>query len=1138
MDDSTTSKIFHREDYLDTIEDLVLTDDNVYKNNTFSLHALNSALERIYLINFWHLYQVQRVRLQMERFDVPFNKFQPETRLVGEKTNTYYPKRYITYIDYLFILPELRKRYRNSKFFNVPVNQAEIANNTDVFKFNHLVFIDGEYIYTTEVYALDTRTGIIIDVETSKNPHGITLKQFKHYRDTNAMVTIIMLPNFGFSTLNTNKHTLATYPNGVPLTKVPGSDKFQDTTLGFVTNSEALSSRVYSDAIQIDVDNNVLDIDITNMPDVKRYQMCFLTFDHILLQHKATKEDPYFRVSTKMPCPKEQMFILVENPTGSYRFDPEIDIAMYYPNIYEVIGLEDGEVAHVYVFQDEDSVTKTEKYINDLKKYEEYVDMLPKYKDATISELVRQYRPPNFIYSIKDYKGSVYVPETLHYKAQKLHKTIYQNPWVLAIYMDMLALPTEKFFLDMEKIDLNTRRRTDTTKEALDPDIKHVYFDKSHYVFAMNRHFIDTRRYDFRIFIDGLYQNPDEYKIYPGIDFYFIYIPIDKLTNTSVIEIERYKLFMIEESGIMESINKPVAQLDLSSVRAIGYSREVYAVDAETKKYIPKKKLKIEVLYSYAVNGDRWVELPGPRNIPIENLVRVKISDPSYIGRKITIGIQRTTSSVHGPRYSPEIANKIGEYQYTKVEINNCGGFDESNYRVFNNGRLLIPKQYDIRFTDTQGGNDVVRTACDIHTGDCFTIDHVPAQWRVVYFQAKIDEENHKGYVDLDGKIALPISLKWYDIYLNGVRLTKKNLDIITPTRFYIQGTECRKNLMILCRDRDPEVFHLPHRHPEFEPGDWNNTIIDDLMDDIHGLKDIIDETKPEIDPENKVPSIAKNILENIDAMIFFYEWLLYSFLNANWQQITPKVKDTFPMLLDEYNIMHINANDNIHPIDEYNGMIVKLIECNVRSERDMFTDPGVDYGQLGILHDRFAIRPLDTSNYEYGLPEEFLVDPNTGEPAIMNADGTVTAISIMTRVRQFIEEFNNNIVMYGLGMADVFQITFDEEFKVYKYEGGNLLSEDITTSYDNIKKLLMGIDATFLKQYGESRMLMIADVDPTVVVEYEVNGRLLNKSCQLSRLQKLPFKLPGCEVTFKSIFLNGIPEDVRTFVHAILLAY
>lgn len=205
-----------------------------------------------------------------------------------------------------------------------------------------------------------------------------------------------------------------------------------------------------------------------------------------------------------------------------------------------------------------------------------------------------------------------------------------------------------------------------------------------------------------------------------------------------------------------------------------------------------------------------------------------------------------------------------------------------------------------------------------------------------------------------------------------------------------------------------------------------------------------------------------------------------------------------------------------------------------------MFTDPGVDYGKLGILHDRFAIRPLDTSNYEYGLPNEFLVDPNTGEPAIMNEDGTVTAIATMVRIKQFIEEFNNNIVRYNMGRADIYQITFDEEFKVFKYNDGNLLTEDITTDRDDIKKFCVALDVTFLRQVGDSRMLKIADLDPGIDVQYTVKGVKQNLSCKLSRLQQRPVTVPGCAVTFTGIYmnLNEIPDGLRIFVHSILLAY
>lgn len=157
-----------------------------------------------------------------------------------------------------------------------------------------------------------------------------------------------------------------------------------------------------------------------------------------------------------------------------------------------------------------------------------------------------------------------------------------------------------------------------------------------------------------------------------------------------------------------------------------------------------------------------------------------------------------------------------------------------------------------------------------------------------------------------------------------------------------------------------------------------------------------------------------------------------------------------------------------------------------------------------------------------------------------MNEDGTVTAIATMVRIKQFIEEFNNNIVRYNMGRADIYQITFDEEFKVFKYDDGNLLTQEITTDNSSIKKFCMALDVTFLRKVGESRMLKIADVDPVIDVHYTIKGVKKNLSCKLSRLQQNPVTVPDCAVTFTGIYmdLKYIPEETRIFVHSILLAY
>lgn len=1172
-----------------SIEDLVLTDDQINFNNTFNLKALNDTLEKLSVINFWNLYQTQRSRLGIEQFDIPFNEFLSTNRLMGEPKRTYYPRRYVAYVNYAFIDPELRKKYRNSEFYNVAINQETISDNPSIFRHNFLIFINGEFIFTAEVYPLESKTAIVIDVAMKDGEHGISYNQFKDYRDTNALVTVVMVPNYSMSNVGTNAYVLDNYDYKVPFSNIKNSEYFTNNTFCFVNMVDDIARRFYENRISCDTENKMVNIGRDISPGGTRYRFCFVTFGHLYEVIDIKYKDPFFRLNTKMPCPKEQMIIFKKDSMGRYMFTKDISIKMYYPNIYELVGMTDGDEVRVIVFQDEDELTKSEKYMNELAKYEEYVDMLPKYKNDVnvsydegnetvtlgskrgivsnelvsvqsscfqldgegivlsnkISELLKHYQPSSFVYSIDDFNGSIYVPSTMNYKVQKLHKTIYENPWALVTYLELLDLPTDKFYLDMETIGLDNRVRYDTTMEDTDMGVEELFFDEAYYVFAMNRHFVDARSYGFRIFIDGYFQCEENYRILPGPDFYFIYIPSNKITPTTVIEIERYKLFSFENTCSTNDISTPVIELDMSTDKRIGYSREIYVADAVTNKYLDKEKdFRIEALYSFAENGQRWATIPQGRNILIENKVRIYLTNEAYVGRALKVGINRTMAMTTGGIYKDIEDSLNGSdvtvYRYSEVKMANQGGYDLGGYRMFNNGKLLLPIQYFTSISRYQGSNDITRTSCELHEDDQFTVDRVPARFRVVYYQNEIDEENKRGYVDLDGKVPLPISLKWYDIYLNGVKLHKKNIEIISPTKFYIQGVDSRKHLMIIVRNRDPEIFKLPSHNPETDTVDYNNTIIDELMEEIGGLKEIIDGTKKEIDPNNETREIATDVCRNLDGLIFFYHYLVFTFINANKKQLTQEIKDAFPTLINEYGVIELDPNAGCIRSPEIGGYLIKLIECNLLNERsgDMFTDEGVSYDGLGTLQDRFAIRPLSTTNHEFGLNQEFMCDPETGEPAIKNDDGTVTTVSTIFRTKNFIESFSTNIMMYGMGKSDIYQITFDEERKVYVYKDGeNVLSEDIETP-KKIRKFAVGLDMTFLRKSENSDMLRVADINPKVTIEYLDGNTPKVEQHDYTRLANYVFDVDNNIITLKSITCDGIPDDIKTFIHSLLIAF
>ena len=203
-----------------------------------------------------------------------------------------------------------------------------------------------------------------------------------------------------------------------------------------------------------------------------------------------------------------------------------------------------------------------------------------------------------------------------------------------------------------------------------------------------------------------------------------------------------------------------------------------------------------------------------------------------------------------------------------------------------------------------------------------------------------------------------------------------------------------------------------------------------------------------------------------------------------------------------------------------------------------MFTDNGVNYDGLGTLQDRFAIRPLSTTNHEFGLTQEFMCDPETGEAAIKNEDGTVTTVSTIFRTKNFIESFSNNIMLYGMGKSDIYQIVFDQDSKVRVYESEeNILDETIEIPKE-VSIFAIGLDMTFLTKIEDSEMLKVADVNPKVIIEYLDGDELITESHDLIRLPNYTFKTKNKTITLTSIKCEGIPDDIKTFIHSLLIAF
>ena len=147
--------------------------------------------------------------------------------------------------------------------------------------------------------------------------------------------------------------------------------------------------------------------------------------------------------------------------------------------------------------------------------------------------------------------------------------------------------------------------------------------------------------------------------------------------------------------------------------------------------------------------------------------------------------------------------------------------------------------------------------------------------------------------VDLTGKIDKPFDFKWFDVYLNGRKLAKREVEIISANKIKILKTDSLRWLEIVENSRDKEYFGC----------DYVYDIIDELFDLDTEFADNVNNS---IDIEN-----MKDIEEPvIDRVISFLDYLLdhlYNYLcemfgmfNPDELQITQEMLNWYDGLMFE----------------------------------------------------------------------------------------------------------------------------------------------------------------------------------------------------------------------------------------------
>jgi len=276
--------------------------------------------------------------------------------------------------------------------------------------------------------------------------------------------------------------------------------------------------------------------------------------------------------------------------------------------------------------------------------------------------------------------------------------------------------------------------------------------------------------------------------------------------------------------------------------------------------------------------------------------------------------------------------------------------FDSEYIRVYVNGRLLGRSRYRFSIEDSVAQLSFLKS---FQKGDTITIDITPYKYREVYYQSTLNEELN--VVDLHGYIDKPFDIRYYDVYLNGRKLSLNNIFAISPWKIAIVNRKSIYGLRIFEKERDYEYYGTEFNSTEylytlddlfnapFITNDEKNAIIDKIIDE---AKDKNLTIYPNINIEDAFDSDGSNAdLAYIDQF-YLDELIPKTYANPDKLQYSQSsITIAYPVITSKYLIDPASMSRNTYEYDrrkEYESVYLLDPDIFIRGEGDSDTNSAV----------------------------------------------------------------------------------------------------------------------------------------------------------------------------------------------------
>ena len=875
-------------------------------NNTFNLKAVEESITQIQMSSFKYLHQVQLDMTGYKRFDFKMQDAQRSNTI--NHIFSLVPRRWVLYVPGDFIHESKRLSYRRSAFYEKEIKYDDTLNTRNVFESTFLVFIDGKlYVDGARILCKEEKTYCIFNLkEKPTQDDGIDKYEFKRMMEENVNVTIFFLPNYKNQNINTNAYNLRECNNAIGLPYYKFENEFSKNTLCFARQPKSSHSRIMhyrsgEKGLYFN-DDNINDIINENPKDTSLY-LNFLEFKylHEVVEIGTGENDSWFELEIQdYPIAVDNCIIFDED--GNYMHDLKID--MYYPNIYHIIGDRQNKKLKVYVFYYKSNMML--KHRNALAVFYKYTkDVLDRYKRDSIPETIKNYNPKKIIYNINDYHGSVYYDDHFKYKVEKMRELTKEDGEYFRDYLINLALKNKYYYIDISKIDNLSSKIRYNNKDVGEEEI--VTFDEPMYMFVFLNEFRGGHD-DVTVLVDGIKYLTDH--LYKTDKYDFLYIPTKMVNSETLVEIEKMREVIRELDFIGDDKVRTTIEFDDKVITNGAVLNDMFIVDPGTNQYVPKTDYEI-----YARVGEDMINVvPEDLFIPCPKTVEVKILNPKLVGKTLQLHIKKNYRFF-------KVYTQHGKDNLRIIKVNLDTINDPRHIRMYRNGKVVprhiftcrFPKKY--KYAELQLFPGMIR-----EDGDEIIIESLPYKMNQVCYIEKLEKNK---IIDLTNMIDKPFDLRWHDVYLNGKKLNKNDIEIISSNKIVIRKTKSLKWLEIVENSRDDEYFgYMPL-----------NDIIDRILDsdDDDGFRDRIEETIKDMTDDEE--SIVTEIVTIIDVILnmFYWDYMVpfYGLINPDHKQIDEEtyedyieIMDGEPFLLNGdygrknvYNELHVNADIDVDNI-------------------------------------------------------------------------------------------------------------------------------------------------------------------------------------------------------------------------------